>query len=80
MILVFAYGFAVDVLSTLTFSFTQRNRVLAAAVSNTACYGLALAGIVDITKDVHMAVPYLVGIFVGGVVGVKLKQWMERVQ
>lgn len=80
MLLVFAYGFAVDILSTLTFSFTQRNRVLAAAVSNTACYGLALAGIVDVTKDVTLALPYLAGIFVGGVVGVLIKKRMERVK
>jgi hypothetical protein len=75
---VFAYGFFVDVLSTLAFSFTQRNRVFLAALSTTAGYGLALAGIVDVTKDPAAAWPYLSGIFVGGVVGVFIKQRIEK--
>lgn len=78
MILLFAYGFFVDLLSTLAFSFTQRNRIFWASASTTAGYGLALAGIVDVTKDANMAVPYLLGIFVGGIVGVFIKQRMEK--
>jgi hypothetical protein len=74
----FTFGFTVDALATLVFHFTQRSKPYAAASVNVLCQGLALFVWVDVSKNYWIAMPYLAGLWLGGVVGVKLKARLEK--
>lgn len=74
----FTFGFTVDALATLVFHFTQRSKPYSAASVNVVCQGLALFVWVDVSKNYWIAMPYLAGLWLGGVVGVKLKAHLEK--
>jgi hypothetical protein len=71
-------GIVVDVLATLVFHFTDKNRALAATNTNVLLQGLVLFVFVDVSKDPVIAIPYLVGIWIGGIIGIKLKLMLEK--
>lgn len=71
-------GVVVDVLATLVFHFTDRNRALAATNTNVLLTGLVLFVFVDVSKEHYLAIPYLFGIWIGGIVGIKLKVLLEK--
>lgn len=73
----FASGVAVDVLSTLVFYYTAKNKALAAASVNTVVYAGILFVFVDVGRDNALAIPYLIGIFVGGLLGIWIKKKLE---
>lgn len=71
-------GIAVDVLATMVFHYTNKNRALMAANFNvllTACF---LYIFVDVSKDPYVAIPYLMGIWIGGIVGILVKKQLEK--
>lgn len=74
----FLSGVTVDVLATLVFHYTNQNRAIAAANVNALLTGLVLFVFVDVSKDNFLAVPYLFGIWVGGIVGIALKVRLEK--
>lgn len=74
----FLSGVAVDVLATLVFHYTSKNKGLAASTINTALQACWLFVFVDVSKEPIMAAPYLLGIFVGGLVGIWVKVRLER--
>jgi len=74
----FLSGIAVDVMATLTFHYTDKNRAFMAATVNTAVTACVLYVFVDVTKDNILAIPYLTGIWLGGILGVRLKVYLER--
>ena len=71
-------GIFIDVLGVLCFHLTARNKAYSAAFVNTVLTGCILFVFIDVTRNVGLAVPYLLGIFIGGVIGVKLKAYLER--
>jgi len=71
-------GIAVDVLATLVFHFTDKNKAMLAATTNVLVTACALWVFVDVSKEHLIAVPYLIGIWVGGIIGVKLKVYLEK--
>ena len=73
----FASGVTIDVLATLVFHYTSQNRPLHASTLNTILSACFIYAFVDITKDNWIAVPYLAGIWVGGMVGMALKKKLE---
>jgi len=74
----FLSGVGVDLMATLVFYLTAQNRTLLAATMNTLLTGCVLYVFVDISKDTALAMPYLVGIFIGGVLGMELKKRLEK--
>lgn len=74
----FLSGLTVDVLATMVFHYTNKNRAIMAANINVMVIACSLYVFVDVTKNHTMAIPYLIGIWVGGIVGVKLKVFLER--
>lgn len=73
----FVSGIAVDVLSTLVFHYTAKNKAFAAASVNTLVYAGILFVFVDVGRDNTLAIPYLTGIFVGGILGIWIKKRLE---
>lgn len=73
----FTSGVAVDVLSTLVFHYTAKNKAFAAASVNTLVYAGILFVFVDVGRDNSLAIPYLMGIFVGGLLGIWIKKKLE---
>jgi uncharacterized membrane protein YfcA len=71
-------GIAVDVLATLVFHYTNQNRAVMAATTNVAVTGCVLYVFVDVNRDVMIAVPYLIGIWIGGIIGIWLKKRLEK--
>lgn len=74
----FLSGVAVDVLATMVFHYTNKNRAVMAANVNVIVIACSLYVFVDVAKDNALAIPYLVGIWVGGIIGVKLKVYLEN--
>jgi uncharacterized membrane protein YfcA len=74
----FLSGIAVDMLSTLLFHYVDKNRGLAAANTNVILTGCWLYVFVDVSKDFTLAIPYLIGIWVGGILGTKVKKRLEE--
>lgn len=72
------FGMAIDGLATLTFHYTQQSRAFAGATVNIVCQGLALFVFVDVSKNPIVAIPYLAGLWIGGVLGIKLKSHLEK--
>lgn len=78
MIAAFCSGVMVDILATMVFHYTNKNKAVMAANINVMVIACSLYVFVDVTKQHTMAIPYLIGIWVGGIVGVKLKVLLER--
>lgn len=74
----FVSGVLVDVLATLVFHYTAQNRAVAAATVNVLVCAGVLFVFVDVGKNHTLAIPYLVGIWIGGLLGIKLKVFLER--
>jgi predicted membrane channel-forming protein YqfA (hemolysin III family) len=74
----FLSGVAVDVLATMVFHYTNKNRAMMAANFNVVVIACSLFVFVDVAKDHALAIPYLIVIWVGGIVGVKLKVKLEK--
>lgn len=74
----FVSGMVVDVLATMVFHYTNKNRAIAAANVNVILTGLVLYVFVDVSKDNILAIPYLIGIWVGGIIGIYLKVKLEK--
>jgi hypothetical protein len=70
-------GVAIDVLATLVFHYTSQNRPFYASTLNTVLSACFIYVFVDITKDNWIAVPYLMGIWVGGMIGMTIKKKLE---
>lgn len=79
-IVAFISGVTIDVLATLVFHFTNKNKSLLASTFNAALSACFIYTFVDINKDNRIAVPYLIGIWVGGVVGMAMKKRLENVE
>jgi len=75
----FLSGVAVDAAATLVFHYTNKNQAVMAATINTALTACVLYVFLDVTKEPIQAVPYLVGIWVGGILGIALKKRLERI-
>lgn len=71
-------GVGVDLLATLVFYFTAQNKAFWAATTNTVLTGCILYVFVDISKDNVLAIPYLAGIWIGGILGIELKKKLEK--
>ena len=67
-----------DVLATMVFHYTNKNRAVMAANINVLVYACSLYVFVDVAKDHAVAIPYLLGIWVGGILGVQLKKRLEK--
>lgn len=78
-LLAFLSGVTVDVLATLVFHYTNKNQAVMAANVNVVVIACSLFVFVDVTKNNALAIPYLVGIWLGGIVGVKIKVYLEKV-
>lgn len=78
LVAAFMSGVVVDVLATMVFHFTDKNRALAATNTNVLLTGLVLFVFVDVSKDPIIAIPYLTGIWVGGIIGIYLKVKLEK--
>lgn len=74
----FLSGVAVDVLATLVFHYTNKNKAVLAATTNVILTACVLYVFVDVTKDPMQAIPYLIGIWVGGILGIALKKHLEK--
>lgn len=74
----FLSGVAVDVLATLVFHYTNKNRAIAAATINVLLTGCSLFIFVDVSKDYMLAIPYLAGIWIGGIIGIAIKVRFEK--
>jgi len=74
----FLSGVGVDLAATLVFYFTAQNKTLLSATMNTLLTACVLYVFVDISKDPALAVPYLVGIWLGGILGMELKKRLEK--
>jgi uncharacterized membrane protein YfcA len=74
----FCSGVAVDVLATMVFHYTNQNKAVMAATTNVLVTGCVLFVFVDVSKDPWVAIPYLIGIWVGGILGVALKKRLEK--
>jgi len=74
----FLSGIAVDMLSTLLFHYVDKNRGLAAANTNVVLTACWLYVFVDVSKDYTLAIPYLLGIWVGGLLGIRMKAYLEN--
>lgn len=74
----FLSGFAIDILTTLVFHYTNANKGWQAASIGVVANACVLFVFVDITKDHTLAVPYLLGVFIGGIIGIRIKQRLER--
>lgn len=74
----FLSGVAVDVLATMVFHYTNKNKAVMAATTNMVVTACVLYVFVDVTKDPMQAIPYLAGIWIGGIVGVALKRRLEK--
>lgn len=70
-------GIAIDVLGVICFHFTDRNKAFLAALTNTLLTAGILFVFVNVSKHTSIAIPYLLGIFIGGLIGVRLKEWLE---
>jgi predicted membrane channel-forming protein YqfA (hemolysin III family) len=77
-LLAFLSGITVDVLATIVFHYTNKNRAVMAASVNVVVIACSLFVFVDVTKDNSLAIPYLAGIWVGGILGVKIKVLLEN--
>lgn len=73
-------GIAVDVLATMVFHYTAQNRAVMAATVNVLVTACVLYIFVDVNRDATIAVPYLTGIWIGGILGVALKKHLEGKQ
>lgn len=71
-------GITVDILATLVFHYTNKNQGVMAANVNVIVVACSLFVFVDVTKNNSLAVPYLAGIWIGGVFGVKIKMYLEK--
>jgi intracellular septation protein A len=74
----FLSGVAVDVLATLVFHYTNKNKAVMAASVNVVLTACVLYIFVDVSKDPMQAIPYLIGIWVGGILGIALKKHLEK--
>jgi hypothetical protein len=77
MLAAFLSGVIVDLLSTLLFHYVDKNRGLAAANTNVVLTGCWLYVFIDVSKDYSLAIPYLSGIWVGGILGIIVKKRLE---
>ena len=68
----------VDVLATLVFHYTNKNKAIKAATFNTVLTGCVLYVFVDVSKDYRLAIPYLLGIWIGGILGIRTKVYLEK--
>jgi hypothetical protein len=73
----FVSGLTIDVLGTLVFHYTNKNRAVAAASVNTLLQGLWVFVFVDVSDDHIRAIPYLLGIWIGGLIGIAFKKKLE---
>jgi uncharacterized membrane protein YfcA len=71
-------GLTVDILATMVFHYTNKNRAVMAANVNVIVVACSLFIFVDATKDSSIAIPYLIGIWIGGIIGVKMKVYLEN--
>lgn len=78
IIAAFASGFTMDILSTFVLHYTVKNKAFLAATTNTLVYACILFVFVDINNDHTLAIPYLLGVFFGGIIGIKLKARIEK--
>ena len=74
----FASGIVVDILATLVFHYTNKNRAVMAANVNVILTACVLYVFIDISKERFMAIPYLTGIWLGGIIGITMKKRLER--
>ena len=71
-------GITIDVLATLVFHYTDKNKSIRAATINAAMHACELFFFIDVSKDNKIAIPYLIGIWIGGIIGVKIKVYLEN--
>ena len=74
----FVSGFLVDILATLVFHYTAINKAYHAATFNVLVNGCILFVFVDVSSNHTLAYPYLIGLWIGGVVGVEVKKRLEK--
>ena len=78
ILLVAVLGVTIDVLSVLYSHYVIASRPFPVAIIGTAITACVLFGILNIVNTTLLMVPYLVGVFLGGFLGIKLKQKLER--
>ncbi len=78
MLLVALIGVTVDILSVLYSYYVIASRPFPVAIIGTCITACVLFGILNIVNTTLLMLPYLGGVFLGGFLGIKLKQRLER--
>jgi uncharacterized membrane protein YfcA len=78
IVLVFIIGVTIDILSVMYSYYVIASRPLPVAFIGTAITTCVLFGILNIVNSTLLMIPYLLGVFLGGFLGIKLKQKLER--
>jgi hypothetical protein len=73
----FLFGVISDTVSVMYFYATSKNRHFLAATLSTGIATGWLYIFVEITREISIGIPYLVGVWIGTVIGVKIKNWFE---
>ncbi len=71
---VFVLGFLIDILYIAWMYSTQQNNYLLAVLSTVSISACSLFGFINVYDDRVLAVPYLIGLVLGTIVGIFLKK------
>ena len=80
MIFAFVSGCVVDAMHTACFYATQNNKAFLAGTTAALAQLLAIFVFVEVTRDISIAVPYVLGVWISGTIGVRIKARLEKVK